>query len=83
MKKQSFLVMVVASFLIMIIFSLTTNSYGQFSDPDNNIFSKNQVFIFVQTLVENSDDQLVNEKIIIIRNDATTITRTDWFFILN
>ncbi len=59
MKKQSFLVMVVASFLIMIIFSLTTNSYGQFSDPENNIFSKNKVFIFVQTIVENSDDQIV------------------------
>ena len=51
--------MVVASFLIMIIFSLTTNSYGQFSDPENNIFSKNKVFIFVQTIVENSDDQIV------------------------
>ena len=43
----------------MIIFSLTTNSYAQFSDPENNIFSKNKVFIFVQTIVENSDDQIV------------------------
>ena len=59
MKKQSFLVMVVVSFLIMIIFSFTTNSYGQFSDPENSIFSKNEVFIFVQTIVENSDDQIV------------------------
>jgi len=49
----------VAAFVSVTIFSLTTNSYGQFSDPENNIFSKNQVFIFVQTIVENSDDQLV------------------------
>ncbi len=59
MKKQSFVVLVVASFLIDTIFSLTNNSYGQFSAPDSNFLSKNKVFIFVQTFVENSDDQLV------------------------
>jgi len=59
LNKKWYFVLFVAAFVSVTIFSLTTNSYGQFSDPENNIFSKNQVFIFVQTIVENSDDQLV------------------------
>ena len=59
MNKQWFLVLLVASFLIVTIFSLTNNSYGQSTQDEKNFLSKTETFIFVQTLVENSDDQLV------------------------
>ena len=59
MKKQWFLVLLVASFLIGIIFSLSNSSYGQSTQDEKNFLSKTETFIFVQTLVENSDGQLV------------------------
>jgi len=58
MKKQLFLVLLVVPFLVGIIFSLTNSSYGQ-SEDEKNFLSKTETFIFVQTFVENSDDQLV------------------------
>ena len=59
MKKQWYLVFVVAPFLILIIFSLTNNSYGQSIEDETNFLSKTETFIIVQTFVKNSDDQLV------------------------
>jgi len=58
MKKQLFLVLLVVPFLVGIIFSSTNSSYGQ-SEDEKNFLSKTETFIFVQTFVENSDDQLV------------------------
>jgi len=59
MKKQWYLVIAVVPFLIFTIFSLTNNSYGQSTEDENNFLSKTETFIFVQTFVENSDDQIV------------------------
>ncbi len=59
MKKQWYLVFAVVPFLIFTIFSLTNNSYGQSIEDETNFLSKTKTFIFVQTFVENSDDQLV------------------------
>jgi len=58
MKKQLFLVLLVVPFLAGIIFLLTNSSYDQ-SEDEKNFLSKTETFIFVQTFVENSDDQLV------------------------
>lgn len=58
MKKQLFLVLLVAPLLVGIVFSLTNNSYGQ-SEDENNFLSKTETFIFVQTIVENSNGELV------------------------
>ncbi len=59
MKKQLFLVLLVVPFLVGIIFSSTNSSYGQSTEDENNFLSKTETFIFVQTIVENSDGQLV------------------------
>ncbi len=59
MKKYSFLVLLVVPLLIVIIFPLTNNSYGQNSESGSNILSKNEIFIFVQTFVQNSDGKIV------------------------
>jgi len=59
MKKQWYLVFAAVPFLIFTIFSLTNNSYGQSTEDKTNFLSKTETFIFVQTFVENSDDQLV------------------------
>ena len=58
MKKQWYLGLVPALFLIISIFSITNNSYSQL-DEEKNFLSKTETFIFVQTFVENSDEQLV------------------------
>ena len=59
MKKHWYLVFTVVPFLILTIFSFTNSSYGQSTEDENNFLSKTETFIFVQTLVENSDDQIV------------------------
>jgi len=58
MNKKWYLVLFVAAFLSVTIFSLTSNSYGQ-SSTANNLLSKNKVFIFVQTFLENSDGKII------------------------
>jgi len=58
LKKYWYLVFAVVPFLILTVFSLTNSSYGQ-SEDENNFLSKTEIFIFVQTFVENSDGELV------------------------
>jgi len=59
MKKQWYLIFAIVPFLIFTIFSFTNNSYGQSIENEKNFLSKTETFIFVQTIVENSDGELV------------------------
>jgi hypothetical protein len=62
MKKQWYLIFAIVPFLIFTIFSFTNNSYGQSIENEKNFLSKTETFIFVQTIVENSDGELLNKR---------------------